>query len=140
MTRNEYQALVEFLARRFDKSDRSSDERFSALENRLTRVELGNEQNAHQIQILAEGIGGVDQKLERFRGEVTEEFRAVRSEMAEGFGAVRGEMAEGFSEVRQEMTDGFLAVRQEMADGFDSQGNLIQNLGVRVDRWEGRSA
>ena len=89
MTRNEYQDLVEFLALRFDRSERRTDERFSGLENRLTKVELGNERNAHQIQILAEGITTVDQRLERFREEVTEEFRAVRGEMTEGFAAVR---------------------------------------------------
>ena len=106
MTRNEYQELVEFIGPRFD-----------SLERRLARVEVGNEENAQKIQVLAEGITVVDQKLDRFREEVTEEFRAVRGEMAEGLGAVRGEMAEGFR----------------------VQGDRIDGLGARTDRWEGRT-
>ena len=78
MTRSEYQELVAFLGPKFD-----------AMEGRLTRVEVGLEENRHQIQIVAEGVTAL-------REEMTREFAAVRSEMAGEFSSVRGEMAEGF--------------------------------------------
>jgi Rad3-related DNA helicase len=106
MTSNDYRELVDFLGRRLDKSDRRTDARFASLENRLARVEVGNEENAHKIQVLAEGISGVGQSVERFRKEVAEEFRAVRGEMAEGFRV---------------------------------QGDRIDGLGARMDRWVARS-
>ena len=76
MTRSEYQELVEFLGRQF-----------ATVNSRLTRVEVSVEENRHHIQVLAEGITAVDQKLDRFRKETAEEFRASRSEMAGGFEA-----------------------------------------------------
>jgi predicted nucleic acid-binding Zn-ribbon protein len=88
MTRSEYQDLVEFLGRKFDAIDRrfeAIEGRLASLEDRMTRVEVSFEENRHQIQILAEGISAVDEKLDRFRDEVAEEFRAVREEMARGF-------------------------------------------------------
>ena len=74
MTRSEYQDLVEFLGTRFDAIDR----RFDAIESRLARVEVSGEENRHHIQILAERIEALEQKMDR-------EFRAVRAEMADGF-------------------------------------------------------
>ncbi len=90
--------MAEFLAKQFSKIDKrfnQSDARFDSLDNRLARVEVGNEENAHQIQVLAEGISGVGQSLERFRKEVAGEIRA--------------------------------------------QGDRIEGLAVRMDRWEVRS-
>ncbi len=55
MTRNEYRELVEFLERRF-----------TSLENRFARVEVGNEENAHNIQVLVERITALNQKLDRW--------------------------------------------------------------------------
>ena len=110
MTRSESQELVEFLGPKLD-----------AIEERLTRAEVLAEDNRHQIQIVAEGLGAL-------RSEMTEGFRAVRSEMAEGFGAVWSE----FKSVRSE----FKSVRSEMAAGFDAQERLIRGLGSRVGRLE----
>jgi hypothetical protein len=112
MTRSEYQELVEFLGQRFDGVDR----RFDAVEDRLTRVEVGVEGNRHQIQVLAEGLSSLDQKLERFREDTAEGFRAVRSEMAGGFASVWFE---------------FGTVRKEMAQGFQAQSKLIKGIGAR---------
>ncbi len=151
MTRDQYQELVEFLGRQFD-----------AVKDRLTRVEVGVEENRHGIQLVAEAVTTVDDKLERFREETATEFRAVRSEMAEGLAAVRGEMAEGLAAVRgemaeglaavrsemaeglaavrSEMAEGFTAVRSEMAEGFNAHGKRIEALQLRMSRWDGYPA
>ena len=66
MTKGEYQDLVEFIAPRFDRID-----------ERLRRVEILGEENRHQIQIVAEAVMGVDDKLETFRSEVAAGFQNV---------------------------------------------------------------
>ena len=67
MTRSEYQDLVEFLGKKFD-----------AIESRLAAVEVSVEENRHHIELLAERIGVLEEKMDRG-------FRAVRGEMADGF-------------------------------------------------------
>jgi hypothetical protein len=98
MTRSEYQKLVEFLGKKFD-----------AIEDRLRRVEVTQEQHSDLIRMVAEGVANVNERLDRFQEEVAGEFRAVRSEMVAGFEAVRAE----FRAVRSEMSAGFEAVRAE---------------------------
>ena len=74
MTRNEYQELTEFLGKKFDAIDR----RFDGNDQRFVKVEVGLEENRHQIQIVAEGLTSL-------RGEIGREFDGVRAEMREGF-------------------------------------------------------
>jgi predicted nucleic acid-binding Zn-ribbon protein len=119
MTKSEYQELAEFLGDQFQKVN----QRFDAMEMRLTRVEVLGEQDRDRMRILAEGIAHVTESLEAFRQEVSTQFAAVRSEMHVGFAAVRGEMAEGFAEVRSEMDQ-----------GFEAQTVLIEGLGGRASR------
>ena len=38
----------------------------------------------HKIQLVAEGVANLDEKLERFRQEVTEEFKEVKVEKTNG--------------------------------------------------------
>ena len=69
MSPAEYQELVEFLGKRFDRIDQQFeqvdqrfeqvDQRFDAVENRLARVEVKGEETRHHLQILAEGITAV---------------------------------------------------------------------------------
>jgi hypothetical protein len=94
MTRSEYQELVEFLGKRFD-----------AMEDRLSRVEVKQEQHRDLIEGVAEGVSSVNERLHRFQEEVAAEFRAVRSEMSAGFTSVWAE----FRTLRKEMTRGFEA-------------------------------
>jgi len=54
MTRSEYQELTDFIGRQF-----------AATNSRLSRVEVSVEENRHHIQVLAEGITALDQKVER---------------------------------------------------------------------------
>jgi hypothetical protein len=107
MTRSEYQELMDFLGRQF-----------AAVNGRLTRVEVGVEENRYHIQIVAEGLAAA-------REDSAREFTAVRKEMGEGFASVWSELGN---------------VRKEMAQGFQAQGKLIRGLGARVDRWEGHRA
>ena len=67
MTRSEYQDLVEFLGKKF-----------GALEGRLKKVEVTVDENRHLIQLVAENVTGLREKMDR-------EFLAVRQEMADGF-------------------------------------------------------
>ena len=86
MTKSEYQALVEFLGRKFDGVDErfsgledrmtGLEDRMTGLEDRMTRVEVLCEENRHQIQIVAEGV------------------MALRAEMVEGFRS-QGELIKG---------------------------------------------
>ena len=81
MTRSEYQDLVGFLGKKFDAIDRrfdGNDERFDGIEGRLAKIEVGLEENRHQIQTVAEGLTSL-------REEMGREFVAVRAEMREGF-------------------------------------------------------
>ena len=48
----------------------------SAMETRR-HFDVVGERLRHEIQLLAEGVGAVDQKLEHFRVEVADEFRRV---------------------------------------------------------------
>ncbi len=73
MSPSEFQQLVEFLGQRFDQVDR----RFDQVEGRLLRVEVGIEENRDLIKLNAEAILGVDEKLDRFRQEVSERFDGV---------------------------------------------------------------
>ena len=86
MTRNEYQELVEFIGPRFD-----------SLETRLARVEVGNEENRHDLQGVAEGL------------------TSLRSEMRRGFDDVRTEMLEG-SQVQAKVIQG-LSERMDRWEG-----------------------
>ena len=54
MTRSDYQELTDFIGRQF-----------AATNSRLTRVEVSVEESRHHIQVLAEGITALDQKVER---------------------------------------------------------------------------
>jgi len=95
MTRSEYQELVEFLGVKFDAIDRRFDAlegqmdrlevrmdaiegRMDGLEGRLTRVEVSVEENRHLIQLVAESVKALGERMDR-------EFVAVRQEMADGF-------------------------------------------------------
>ena len=104
MTKSEYQQLVEFIApqfdrihnrldafdERFDTVDKrldgidnrfdAIDVRFDAIDERLRRVEILEEENHHQIQILAEAVSKTvsDSKFEAFRSEVAAGFADLR--------------------------------------------------------------
>jgi phage host-nuclease inhibitor protein Gam len=80
MTGTEYQDLIDFLG-----------EKFGRLE---TRLEVLAEHDRDQIQVLAEAVGSLNSKVDRFRADMNAEFAAVRSEMASGFQA-QGELIRG---------------------------------------------
>ena len=84
------QELVAYFDRRFSelKSDLKSELKSEiVLELRAEIAASAAETRRHfdvvadrlmdKIQLVGEGVIGVDQKLERFRGEVAEEFRGV---------------------------------------------------------------
>ena len=86
MTEGEYRELVEFMAPKFDAIGAQFDAigaqfdamgaRFDAIEIRLVRVEVGQEQQAGQIQLLAEGLGSFREEVERRFEQVEERFDA----------------------------------------------------------------
>ncbi len=81
MTKSEYQELVEFIAPQFHRIGQrfdAVDERFDAMDERLLRVEILGEDNRHQIQMVAESVIGVGERLDAFRTEVAGEFQEVR--------------------------------------------------------------
>ena len=82
MTKSEYQELVEFIAVRFDRSDK----RFDTMDDRLRRVEILGEDNRHQIQILAESLSVVDGKVEVLRSEMNVGFQDLRDLLGSSHG------------------------------------------------------
>lgn len=75
MTKSEYQELVEFLAGQFT----AIGDRFTGVEERLTRVEVFAEENRHLIQTVAEGVTTVNRKVDRLREEMLERFADQRA-------------------------------------------------------------
>ena len=90
MTKSEYQELVEFIAPRFNRIDVIDerfadvdkrfdviDERFAGFDESLRRVEVLEEENRHQIQIVAEAVSRTvsEDKFETFRSEVAAGFQ-----------------------------------------------------------------
>ena len=56
-----------------------------SLEDRLTRVEVSGEQRGHLLEVVAERVTVVDQKVDNLRTEMNDNFAQVRWEMAVGF-------------------------------------------------------
>lgn len=82
VTKSEYRDLAEFIAVRFDRSDKrfdGMDKRFDAIDERLHNVEILGEDTRHNLQIVAEAVTGLDQRFEAFRFEVAADFRDVRA-------------------------------------------------------------
>ncbi len=71
--------LIEYLDRRFDQTEQMVRTEIEGVraENRQTRVLI--EDLRGQIQLVAEGVTGQQQQLDRFREEVAEEFRETRA-------------------------------------------------------------
>jgi archaellum component FlaC len=86
MTKSEYQELVEFIAPQFGRINErfdAVDARFDTMDERLRRVEVLGEDNRHQIQIVAESVTGVGQRLDAFRSEVAAQFTEVTAQFTE---------------------------------------------------------
>ena len=60
MTPNEYKELVEFIGIKFDRVDT----RLGAMDDRLTRVEVGNESLRDDLRAVAEGVLANSRKIE----------------------------------------------------------------------------
>ena len=91
MERDDYKELVDFLGEKFERIDQrfeQIDQRFDRVEGEIRSVGVLVEENTKRIEIVAEGVKTVEQRLDRFQEEVREEFGAVRGEMKVGFGAV----------------------------------------------------
>ena len=75
---------------RFDRIDArfdGVDGRLDGLDGRLTRVEVSGEQRGHLLEIVAERLMAVDQKVDNLRTDMNGNFVQIRQEMAVGFGA-----------------------------------------------------
>ena len=135
MTKSEYQELVEFLAGKFGRIDQrfeqmdqrfeQIDQRFESMEGRLTRVEVFEERNRHLIETVAEGVTGLDRRLESFRAEVSDRFASLEAEMHLGFRSVREELRAALGE------------QSELFQRSDAElEGRVSSLEVRVDRLE----
>ena len=110
MTRSEYQELVEFLGRRFE----AIDHRFEAIDHRFDAVD-------HRFDAVETRLARMD-----VTGEPTLHCIQI--------------VAEGLTAHRESTAREFAAVRREMAEGFQRQAGLLQELSIRVERLERRSA
>lgn len=91
MTPSEYEQLVEFIAKRFDRVDarldghdarfESMDARFDRIEARLARVDVTGEQTRQDLGRLIERVDLLDAKVERHHAETKEEFALVHREI-----------------------------------------------------------
>jgi hypothetical protein len=117
MTRSEYQELVEFLGRRFEAIDQrfeAMDQRFEAMDQRFDAVDRR--------------FDAVETRLTRVEMTTEQNLHYIQI------------VAEGLSAHRESTAREFAAVRREMADGFLRQEGLLQELTIRVERLERRSA
>lgn len=85
MTNDEYRGLVQILERiearvaahdaRFDEVD----QRFTAVDRRLRESGVIAEDLRSQIQLVAEGVANVDEKMDRFRADVARSFEETHA-------------------------------------------------------------
>ena len=91
MDEEELAPLIEFIGKKFDQVD----QRFEGMDRRLDQMATKDEVRAQQaetrrhfdvvaeglrsqIQLVAEGVSAVDQRLDRFQRKVEEEFAETR--------------------------------------------------------------
>jgi predicted nucleic acid-binding Zn-ribbon protein len=73
---------------RFDKVDQrfeKVDQRFDSLEADIRHAHVRIESLEGVVQQVAEGVAGVDERLERFQAEVRDEFQKVRGELRQPY-------------------------------------------------------
>jgi hypothetical protein len=124
MTRSEYQELVEFLGRRFDAIDQrfdAMDQRFDAMDQRFDAID-------QRFDAIDQRFDAIETRLTRV--EVMSERNLHYIQL----------VAEGLTAHRESTAREFAAVRREMAEGFQRQEGLLQDLTIRVERLERRSA
>lgn len=74
----------DLVGQRFDLVDKrfdQVDERFDSLEGDIRQAHVRIESLEGVVQQVAEGVAGVDERLERFQAEVRDEFQKVRGEL-----------------------------------------------------------
>ena len=101
---SEHRELIDFLGGKFDGIDRrfdGIDGRLDGIDSRLVRVEVLGERSQHDIELVAEGLGGLRTEMIQHFESVDGEFALVRGEMSVGFAAVRGEAVEGFASLER---------------------------------------
>ncbi len=75
MTADQYTDLIEFLAKKFGRID----ERFDALEGRVTKVEITLEALRDDVRLLAEGISTTNNRLDRYHQDHEIRIRALET-------------------------------------------------------------
>ena len=73
MTADQYTELIDFLAKKFGRID----ERFDAVEGRLTKVEVRLEALQDDVRILAEGLSMTNDRLDRYHRDHEVRIRAL---------------------------------------------------------------
>lgn len=71
---------------RFDRLETATGERFDLLETEIRQAHVRIESLEGVVQQVAEGVSGVDERLERFRVEVRREFKEVRGQIRLSYG------------------------------------------------------
>ena len=96
MTADQYTELIDFLGRKFGRIDERFDAlegrmdgfegrmdslegRMDSLEGRLTKVEVGLEALRGDVQILAEGLTTLNQRLDRYHADHEVRIRALEA-------------------------------------------------------------
>ena len=80
MTADQYTELIDFLAGKFGRIDHRFDAmegRFDALEGRVVKVEVSVEALRHDVQLLAEGLTGTNNRLDRYHQDHEVRIRAL---------------------------------------------------------------
>jgi hypothetical protein len=99
-----------------------------------------------EYQELVEFLGGKFSRIDGQFAAVDRRFEALEVRLARVEVTVEENrhliqtVAEGLAGHRENTDREFAAVRAEMAEGFRTQGELIQDLTRRLDRWERRFA
>jgi hypothetical protein len=75
MTTDQYTELIDFLGRKFGRID----ERFDAVEGRLTKVEVNLEFLRDDVRILSEGLTATNERLDRYHEDHEVRIRALEA-------------------------------------------------------------
>jgi hypothetical protein len=75
MTADQYTELIDFLAEKFGRID----ERFDAVEDRLTRLEVEVEVLRHDLKAVTEGVSMTNERLDRYHQDHEIRIQALES-------------------------------------------------------------
>jgi len=86
MTVDQYEELIQFLAKQFGRVDerfQGIEGRLGGLEGRMTKVEVSLEALRGDVQLLAEGLSATNERLDRYHQDHEIRLRSMENRWLE---------------------------------------------------------